>query len=340
MEPATKKARADRPAVWLDCDPGHDDALAIVLAGYRCNLLGISTVYGNQTIEKTSRNAARMCKAAAIDVPVYVGASQPIVRGKHTPDDEIHGESGLDGCAVLDALPVDNIKEGKAILKMAECISTFSGEGGVTIVATGCLTNVALFVRLFPELLPKVAQIVFMGGAVRIGNRSAAAEFNIICDPEAASIVCDCGIKVVMVPLDVTHTALATEDVFRRIAELRSPLAGVLVDVISFFRNSYKQTFGFESPPVHDPCAVAYVLNPALFDAPLYHVEVDCTTGPCAGRTVVDLYNQASNKWNRSKKSKNVHVALKMDVGGFWDLMLDAFAEASERATALATLPA
>merc|ERR1719343_1062566 len=148
---------------------------------------------------------------------------------------------------------------------MAEAIA--AAQSPVSIVATGCLTNVALFVSLYPELLANVEQIVFMGGAINLGNRSAAAEFNILCDPESAAIVCDSGTKVVMVPLEVTHTALATEEVFARVRALRCPLADVLCSLMGFFRDTYKKVFDFDAPPVHDPCAVAYVVNPSLFEA-------------------------------------------------------------------------
>jgi len=336
-EPAAKRARSSAelpPLVWLDCDPGHDDAFAIILAGYRCELLGISTVAGNQTVEKTTRNAARVCCAAGISTQVYTGARKPLVRGEAKPDHEIHGESGLEGSPELDALPTASAKEGKAVVKMAEAIA--SAARPVHLVATGCLTNVALFVSLYPELLEKVEQIVFMGGAVNMGNRSAAAEFNILCDPESAAIVCDCGAKVVMVPLEVTHTALATEDVFRRITALQSPLAKVMCSLMGFFRDTYKRVFDFDAPPVHDPCAVAYVVDPSLFEAKLLRVDIDCSTGLCAGRTVVDLYDQSGLEWAGGvKKRKNVHVTLKMDVPAFWDMMLGAFGEACKQASPL-----
>jgi len=170
---------------------------------------------------------------------------------------------------------------------------------------------------------------------VNLGNRSAAAEFNILCDPESAAIVCECGAKVVMVPLEVTHTALATEDVFRRVEALESPLSRVLGEIMSFFRATYKRAFDFDHPPVHDPCAVAYVVDPSLFEARLLRVDVDCTSGPSAGRTVVDLYNQASGPWVRSAKGPNVHVALKMNVPAFWDMMIDSFADACKHASPL-----
>lgn len=320
--------------MWLDCDPGHDDAFAIILAAYRCDLLGISTVFGNQSLEKTTKNAARICCAAGILAPVYAGAQRPLLRAEAKPDHEIHGESGLEGSPALDCLPADAIKEGKAVLQMAEAIA--AAPGSVSIVATGCLTNVALFVSLYPELLAKVAQIVFMGGAINLGNRSAAAEFNILCDPESAAIVCDCGAKVVMVPLEVTHTALATEEVFQRIAALQAPLARVLCSLMGFFRDTYKKVFDFDAPPVHDPCAVAYVVEPTLFETQLLRVDVDCSAGLCAGRTVVDLYDQAGLKWaGGESKPKNVHVAMRMEVPAFWDMMVGAFSEACKRASPL-----
>eukprot|EP00747_Dinoflagellata_sp_TGD_P220676 gnl/TRDRNA2_/TRDRNA2_92608_c0_seq1.p1 gnl/TRDRNA2_/TRDRNA2_92608_c0~~gnl/TRDRNA2_/TRDRNA2_92608_c0_seq1.p1 ORF type:complete len:340 (-),score=51.11 gnl/TRDRNA2_/TRDRNA2_92608_c0_seq1:53-1072(-) len=335
-EPEAKRQRS-LPPVWLDCDPGHDDAIAIILAGYRTNLLGISTVAGNQTVENTTINARRMCIAAGLgDIPVYKGVGRPLLR-ENKPDFEIHGKSGLDGSPALDALPLGTMLEGKAVLKMAEAIE--ASPEPVNLVATGCLTNVALFLRLYPELLPKVKQIVFMGGAVGVGNRSAAAEFNILCDPESARIVCDCGAKVVMVPLEVTHTALATDDVFAKIDAMATPFARMVSNIINFFREGYKKAFDFDSPPIHDPCAVAYVIDPSLFDAKLLRVDIECASELCAGRTVVDLHNQRQlgflNEGGASRAGPNVHVALKMDVPAFWDIMLGAIQRASDRASPL-----
>merc|ERR1711865_681780 len=154
-----------------------------------------------------------------------------------------------------------------------------------------------------------------MGGAIGVGNRSPVAEFNILCDPEAADIVFNSELEVVMVPLEVTHTALATEHVLSRIKSLDTPFATLVVDLLTFFRDTYKRVFDFDHPPVHDICAVAYVIAPSMFQTRLMRVDVECGNGLCVGQTVCDV-------WDYSKEGANVHVATSMNVGAFWDLCL------------------
>eukprot|EP01062_Namystynia_karyoxenos_P071555 TRINITY_DN67129_c0_g1_i1.p2 TRINITY_DN67129_c0_g1~~TRINITY_DN67129_c0_g1_i1.p2 ORF type:complete len:379 (+),score=126.93 TRINITY_DN67129_c0_g1_i1:75-1139(+) len=316
---ADKEAEAPIP-MWLDCDPGHDDALAIILAAHSpgCKLLGVSTVAGNQTLPKTTKNACKVVAAAgrAGDVGVYHGADRPLLRqNRHDP--EIHGESGLEGSKVFDRFPppLDVLRKGKAVVAMAEAI--LKSDAPVALVATGMLTNVAILLRLYPEVLPKLREISLMGGAIGIGNRHPVAEFNILEDPEAAAIVFNAPVRVTMVPLEVTHTALATEQVLGEVERLGTPFASMVCDLIRFFKDTYRRVFKFEAPPIHDPCAVAAVLRPDIFE--LQHLHVDVVTGEhlCAGQTVVDV-------WEASSKPKNVYVARSMDTAAFWELMLGA----------------
>mmetsp|Transcript_24307 Transcript_24307/g.58659 ORF Transcript_24307/g.58659 Transcript_24307/m.58659 type:complete len:349 (+) Transcript_24307:428-1474(+) len=326
--------------LWLDCDPGHDDAFAILLALHTpgVHLLGMSTVAGNQDVEKTTLNAQKILSLSNKlgEVTVLKGQSKPLLREKrHDPD--IHGESGLEGSKALDAyskavvfpasekLNADHKGENTLwICKMAERIT--EAPAPVTIVATGALTNVALFITLYPELLKtKVQQIVLMGGAIGIGNRSPVAEFNILCDPESAKIVFESDTKVVMVPLEVTHTALATGSVLQQIKDIDSPFAKMSVDLLCFFKDTYKDVFDFDDPPVHDPCAVAYVIAPEIFVTKFWHVEVICGEHTCAGQTVCDIWEDFA-----TGKAKNVHVTTKMDVGAFWNMMLSALKECNK----------
>ena len=244
---------ADAKPMWLDCDPGHDDALAIILAGHSSSidLLGISTVAGNQSVDKTTLNAAKVLAVSGIrNIKVYKGQAGPLLpRTKIHGDDhdpEIHGECGLGG-SIISAWTEDKVNsiddailsesKTKGVLAMAAAL--MDAPEPVAVVATGALTNVALCLKLFPEVKEKISVISFMGGALGLGNRSPVAEFNILCDPEAAQIVVDSGLPVIMVPLEVTHTALATDSVLERIRAMDSQYADMVVDLLTFFKQTY-----------------------------------------------------------------------------------------------------
>lgn len=358
---ATNRAEApERRPVWLDCDPGHDDACAIILAGYspRLRLLGISTVAGNTCVENTTTNAAKVLIAAGLTdaevtperkkrkIHVSQGQAVPLLRPMSPGDKEVHGDCGLAGVESL--LPTDAdvascsglITKEKGVLAMAKEILDYAPAEGsdedarVTVLATGVLTNVALLLQLFPEVKPKLREIVFMGGAIGIGNRGPVQEWNILCDPEAAQIVVDSGVKTVMVPLEVTHTALVTPQLFKRIEAAcggggprsgDAKFAKLIVGLLSFFKDTYAKVFGFANgPPLHDPCAAAWIIDQGLFESELMRVDVECGSSLTAGQTVCDV-------WHYSKRPKNVHVCRKMDVDGFWKLMLAAFEEAGKR---------
>lgn len=201
--------------VWLDCDPGHDDAMAIILAGYapELSLLGISTVGGNQTLEKTTYNALLIAHAAGLEhLDVVPGQPFPLML-PNLICPEIHGETGLDGVTL--PVPRKQPLAKKGVLHLAEMLA--AAPEPVTLIFTGRLTNAALLLTLFPELKPRIAEFVLMGGAIGLGNTHPCAEFNIQTDPEAAKVVFDSGLRVVMVPLEVTHTALVTADVLREL---------------------------------------------------------------------------------------------------------------------------
>ena len=323
--------------VWLDCDPGHDDAMAIIMAAHSpsIRLIGVSTVAGNQTVLKTTVNAAKILTVAGVsagDVPLVMGQSEPLIRApRHDPG--IHGESGMEGSAMLDrfkpssefwvpgsvaARDQNSIKSGRnwaseVASRIASC------DEKVVIVATGALTNVAMLLSLYPSLSSKIKRIALMGGAIGIGNRSAVAEFNILCDPEAARRVFSSGIEVIMVPLEVTHTALADENIVKDILSLRTPFAQMVVDLLHFFKDTYKRVFGFGSPPVHDPCAVAAVIAPDIFTLKSMRVEVVVGDHTCAGQTVCDVWGDFLKP-----NSPTIKVATRMDVAAFWQLMLGA----------------
>eukprot|EP01059_Diplonema_ambulator_P035227 TRINITY_DN8211_c0_g1_i1.p1 TRINITY_DN8211_c0_g1~~TRINITY_DN8211_c0_g1_i1.p1 ORF type:complete len:349 (+),score=55.00 TRINITY_DN8211_c0_g1_i1:53-1048(+) len=319
------------PTLWLDCDPGHDDALAIVLACCGgCDLLGVSTVSGNQSVDKTTRNAIKMLEICGKGgIPVIRGASRPLLReARHDPG--IHGESGMEGSEVFNEFDsklkeVNNERDPSYSWLGDIAGRIVNAPQKVTVVATGALTNVALLVRAHPEVLENIREISFMGGALGVGNRHPVAEFNILSDPEAAAIVVDLPVRVVMVPLEVTHTALVTPEVLSsmKAAMNDSRLFNMVKDLMFYFAGTYLKEFNFPSPPLHDPCAIAAITHPSLFI--LRHLRVDVVTGDhiTAGQTVCDI-------WRYSSKPRNVFVATQMNVPEFWKIMIAALVECNK----------
>ncbi|KAG2013166.1 hypothetical protein CC2G_010102 [Coprinopsis cinerea AmutBmut pab1-1] len=321
-------------------------------------LLGVSTTHGNASSYYTALNAARCLFAFGAkpgEIYVYPGADKPLILpAKHDP--EIHGVDGLGGVEGLPALDDPRVlqffkvdEDGKRV-RALEAMSgiirqTWNGGKGekVTVVSTGPMTNIALFVSVYPDLLDAVEEFVFMGGAVGMGNRSAVAEYNIMCDPHAAQIVLDVPVKKTMVPINVTHTAIVTRDVHRRLLSPHTPavshssspdeplpnpttnLRHTLSTLISFFAAAYKSTFGFDDgPPLHDALTIAYISKPELFKGTRYRVDVELTGTHSLGETVVDIwrYKKCDESWGRT--GRNCLVADFLNVPGFFNLLLEA----------------
>ncbi|EFA83639.1 N-D-ribosylpurine ribohydrolase [Heterostelium album PN500] len=314
--------------VWLDCDPGHDDAFAIMMAGHSksLKLLGISTVVGNQTVEKTTINALKVCAISGLsDVEVVKGAANPLMRPSMVCP-EIHGDSGLDSSVVW-SVDTKSPLEKNAIVHMYDTIrSTFLETGKLTtIIATAALTNVALLFSVFPDVKSMVESVTLLGGAMTVGNMTPVAEFNILVDPEAAKIVYDSGVKIFMVPLEVSHKALITKQILERIQSLdNSYFITLSIELLKFFTQQYMNLFGMESPPLHDPLAVAAVINPSMFTTRLLRVDIECKSDLCAGQTVCDV-------WNFSNKPKNVHVATDVDLPAFYDMLIDSIDKSNKQ---------
>ncbi|GMK54266.1 hypothetical protein CspeluHIS016_0108520 [Cutaneotrichosporon spelunceum] len=300
--------------IILDCDPGHDDAVAMLLAwgSPSIDLLAVTTVGGNQTLDKVTRNARSIAAVGGITAPIAAGAARPLLRPV-TVAASVHGETGLDGPALPP--PSRALDPRHAVQLITDMVNARPGE--VTLVATGPLTNLALAVRGAPELAHNVKEVVVMGGAIGPGNWSAAAEFNIVVDPEAAAIVFGAGWKITMVGLDVTHSALATPAVVRRIADVGSAPAQFVCEVLEFFAQSYKRTQGFEAPPVHDPVAVAYVIDRAVLEVLQAPIEVETQGRFTTGMTVVDRRAPAPADC-KTFAATGIHVER------FWDLVVDA----------------
>jgi inosine-uridine nucleoside N-ribohydrolase len=301
--------------IILDCDPGHDDAMAILLAR-GCpdiDLLAITTVAGNQTLAKTTLNARRVCTAARIDdVPIYAGCDRPLLRPPIIAA-EVHGESGLDGPAFGE--PTVPVADEHAVDFLVRTLMASDGE--ITLVPVGPLTNIAMALRREPRIAGRARGVVLMGGAYSRGNTTPAAEFNILADPEAAAIVFEAGWPLTMVGLELTHQARATQPVIDDIAAIGTPLAATVVELMTFFGGTYRATQGIDGPPVHDPCAVARVARPELLTVADAFVAVETRGQWTSGMTVTDFRLQLGHE-------ANAEVAMALDADGFWTLMLDA----------------
>ncbi len=302
--------------IVLDCDPGHDDALAILLAAAdpSLELVAITTVAGNQSLDKTALNARRICTVAGIrEVPIAAGCDRPLVRSR-IASPEIHGESGLDGPAF--GPPTVPLDPRHAVDLIVE--ASFEHDG-LILVPTGPLTNIATALARDPSLVQRLRRIVLMGGAMGLGNVTPAAEFNIAADPEAARAVFESGVPITMVPLETTHQALATPAVIERIAALDFPLAHVCVELLGFFAETYLRVFGFSAPAVHDPCAVAWVIDPTLVPTRRMRVDIETDAEFSYGRTVCDAYGVTG-------REANAEVGTGLEVERFWSLLIEAIA--------------
>ncbi len=304
--------------IILDCDPGHDDAMAILLANASpaIDLLAITTVAGNQTLPKTTLNARRVCSRAGIrGVPVAAGCDRPLVRAQRVAAN-IHGESGLEGPTFAGEpdVPLDPRHAVDLIIELL-----LASDGDIMLVPTGPLTNIALAMRREPRILPKIRHVSLMGGAWGFGNQTPSAEFNILVDPEAARIVFESGVPITMCGLELTHQARATPDIIGRFADLHTPLGDFTVEMLRFFAGTYRELHGIDGPPLHDPTAVAWVIDPTLVETQPAHVDIETHAEFSYGRTVVDLHDVLH-------LPKNVLVGTRLDAPRFWDLMVGAIA--------------
>ncbi|MCC3280730.1 MULTISPECIES: uridine-preferring nucleoside hydrolase UriH [unclassified Arthrobacter] len=308
--------------IILDCDPGHDDAVALLLAhgSPEIDLLAVTTVVGNQTLEKVTRNALAIARVANITgVPFAAGCDRPLVRTiENAPD--IHGDSGMDGPVLPE--PTLELDRRHAVDLIIDTVMAHE-PNTVTLVPTAGLTNIALAVRKEPRLAERVKEVVLMGGGYHVGNWSAVAEFNIKIDPEAAHIVFNEKWPLTMVGLDLTHQALATDEVAARIAAVGTKPAKFVGELLDFFGHAYKDAQGFDFPPVHDPCAVAYVIDPSVMTTRRVPLDVELTGTLTLGMTVADFRAPAPEDCNTS-------VAVDLDHQKFWDLVVDALERIGE----------
>lgn len=304
-----------RPRILLDCDPGHDDAIAILLAARHAELLGVTTVSGNVPLALTTHNALVTAQLLGLSVPVHAGAARPLVAApRHAP--EIHGESGLGGPKLPKLERQVASREAVRFL-----IDTIRAERGLWLVATGPLTNVALALREAPDLAERLAGISLMGGSNGFGNTTPAAEFNILADPEAAEVVFGSGARILMSGLNLTHQFALTKPDLARIRSIDNAAAAFVADMMAFFGEMYDERFfGTFSAPLHDPCAVMALTHPELFHFEPRHVAVELRGQHTRGMTVVDERNV------RHAAPKNAEVGLRIDREGALGLLLETIA--------------
>lgn len=302
-------------SIILDCDPGHDDALALLLAlasPEEIELLAVTTVAGNAPLARTSENARKLLTLAGrLDVPVYAGCARPIlVEPAHAQ--AVHGETGLDGAELPP--PRVPLADGHAVQAIVRAVME-RPPGTVSLCAVGPLTNLALAVLLEPTIVPRLAEIVVMGGAIGLGNVTPAAEFNFWADPHAAAVVMGCGAPITLVPLELTHKVRLTPARLAALRALGTPLARVLADLLTFYDGRYRARGDQDGAALHDPCAVAWLVRPELFTGRRARVAIVTEPGLCRGRSVVDLRPPAP-------EDANALVLTEVDTEGFFALLL------------------
>lgn len=307
-----RRTQMEKRKIILDCDPGHDDAIAIMLAAKSpaIDLLGITVVAGNQTLEKTVGNALRVCQYLDLDVPVYQGCGQPMVRERRAVAADIHGQTGLDGPVFL---PLDREAEQQhAVLYIIDTLLKSGGD--VTVVTTGPMTNLGMAMRLYPEIVPKIREIVIMGGSYQLGNVTPAAEFNVNADADAAHVVFTSGRKLTMVGLDVTRKVLCLPAVMERMGRVTNAASRLFVELMTFYNTRQKEVFGWEGGPLHDPVTIASLIDPALLTTKEMYTQIDIRSEQSYGRTNCDFFNYL-------KQEPNSIVAIDIDVDKFWNII-------------------
>lgn len=280
--------------IWIDCDPGHDDAMAILTAianPEKLKILGISTVGGNQTIEKVTTNAKNILEFVHSDIPLAKGQDKPLVKPLNTAP-EAHGDGGMDG-SYFNGTDYPVVSEN-AVEYMYHKI--MESKEKTTLVALAPLTNLALLLKVHPEVKEKIECISMMGGGISHGNCTELAEFNIYVDPEAAHIVFHSGISVIMAGLDVTENAAITLNEIKTLKD-KGKVSHLAYELLSFYNESGKQ-FGFVDSPIHDLCAVEYLIKPDIFSGKNYYVDIVTDNGISRGQTLADLRKVPKHKDN------------------------------------------
>ncbi len=302
--------------VIIDCDPGQDDALMLFLAlnAPELDIRGLISVGGNVPLAKTSRNLAMLVQIAGrADIPLFEGCAGPMIR-KLVTAEYVHGETGINGLEVFE--PELKFQPQHGVDFLIEALRS-ADDGEITLVLTGPLTNIAMALTKSPDIAAKIKQIVLMGGAMREGgNTTPSAEFNIYVDPHAADVVLRCGRPIVMFGLDVTHQVMTTPERVAAIRELDNPVAGAAADMLDFFGIHDSEKYHSQGGPLHDPCTIAWLLEPEMFKLKSCHVEVETKSELTMGHTAVDY-------WRVTGKEENAQWAYKVDADRFFTLLTE-----------------
>ena len=303
--------------IILDCDPGHDDAVAIMLAAAsnEIEILGITCVGGNATLANTKLNALKICSLIGkSNINIYAGADKPIkfelVTAAH-----VHGKSGLD----IEGSPPIQIDDNYKIqnLNAVDFIidTCLNQSEPIYICPTGPLTNIALALEKEPKIKNNIKQIVFMGGvAMNLGNITPVAEFNIYVDPHAADIVLNSSIPLVMMGLDVTHKVMVNDQIIDEIEKNGNKSSLFFADLMKYYSKFHRQLYEINESPLHDPCVIAYLINSSLFKGKFVNVEVEKNSDLTRGKTVVDWLGV-------TKRNKNCTVITEVDHKNFFSLL-------------------
>ncbi len=310
--------------IIIDCDPGQDDAICLLLAMSSpddLDILGVTTVAGNVPLDLTERNARQMCDIAGRgDVSVYAGCSRPMVRDLVTAE-HVHGSTGIDGIDIVE--PTQALEEQHAVDFIVQTLSA-ADDDSITLVPMGPMTNIGQAITGNPEILAKVEQIVLMGGAMREGgNISPSAEFNILVDPHAADVVFRCGRPITVMGLDVTHQVLSTPERRDRIRAIDNDAARATAGMLDFYNRHDSVKYGIKGAPLHDPCTVAYLLQPELFAGKLCNISVETESELTMGNTAVDFWHVT----DRPKNATWMHTA---NADGFYDLLVERLSRFSD----------
>ena len=310
--------------IIIDCDPGQDDAVALFLAFSspdELDILGITTVAGNVPLELTQRNARMMCDIAGkTELPVFAGCERPMQREPVTAE-YIHGVTGIDGLDVFE--PSTPLQEQHAVEFIIETLLA-AEQNSVTLVPIGPLTNIGTAIDREPSILQNVREIVLMGGAMREGgNRSPSAEFNILVDPHAADIVFNCGRPITVMGLDVTHQVMSTRERVERISAINNAVAAATAGMLSFFDRYDKKKYSSKGAPLHDPCTIAFLLKPELFEGKMCNIAIETESELTIGHTAVDF-------WQVTDRPANANWVYSIDADGFYDLLTERLARFGE----------
>lgn len=309
-----------KESIIIDCDPGQDDAINLLLAlssPGEFDVLGITTVAGNVPLALTERNARLICDIAGRnDVPVFAGCAEPLL-GELVTAEEVHGQNGVDGMDIFE--PETPLQSMHAVDFIVQALQSASADS-ITLVPTGPLTNIAMALQQQPSIAGKIRRIVLMGGAMREGgNTTPSAEFNIFVDPVAAKTVFDCGRPIVAMGLDVTHKVLATRERIRRIRAVGNRAALATAGMLEFFSRHDSAKYGADGAPLHDPCTIAYLLEPALFQGRDCNIAIETESPLTRGHTAVDF-------WHVSGRPKNATWIHGVDADGFYELLTERLA--------------